>query len=469
MRARRLVIVTIVAQALTWVPALKGGPQGGPQGVSQAWAFSGAGWFGGLGDPLSIGSPRTLGAGNAVVTNEESGLALFHNPAGLRRIRSVDVQVSGLVLGLQETRSFPVFDTFAARMAETHFVNNDFARGAPQASLGFRVPGVRALALGAGFSRAYDFNYRYDEAPRNVDNSIMGRNVVGSTGSVNQIGFGVAWAPVSWAGLGASVALLQGDAKWTATKSTAVSVLQTATTEVNTTDMKGTALTVGVQAQPFREIGLPWVDLGASVRLPYDLTGSQVIKTVIVIGTTTTSGSASRSLSNRIPATYQIGARLRPPSRVASTILLELAVTPWAREALWSVTGSTSATGSVLELQDQYEYRLGLEQALSADPSQWPIRLGLIIQQAYSRGSDSRNASARASWVTVGTGFSCGRVGFDIAGAFGKREYQAADLFVNSHGKLLKFKPGNLPDARAPYETGNETLTQVQAALRYSF
>ena len=391
--------------------------------VSCSWAYTFLDM--GVGSGVFQGSARCAGMGEVGLICEETAFATALNPALLTKLDRPQVTGAYSFVSLEETWSFPTYDSFDAILGYTTYSANSnlYHSGAIGACSGV-LPQAFGVALACALVPAYDFNYDFHEEVRDRSttsvppDAFIADSYIESDGDILSLAFGGARAFGERLSVGLSLDYLWGDYELTgrlANVNTGKLDLGSAEAETSDTftasDLSGVRYRLGVRY----EIS-PRVEIAASMTSGCELDGAYT--------TTATDGllaflprksADGGDLTIEYPPSYALGVTFRPRNQLLTVIEADVRLTEWSQ------AGNDALLG--LDPADTYEWHVGVEHIFYNGR---PVRFGFVYKP--SPLDDETNESG----VTIGSAIDVRGFDIEFAGKIGWREYRYFDLFDDS-------------------------------------
>lgn len=391
--------------------------------VSCSWAYTFLDV--GVGSGVFQGSARCAGMGEVGLICEETAFAAALNPASLAKLDRPQVTGAYRFFSLEETWSFPTYDSFDALLGYTTYSANSnlYHSGAIGACSGV-LPQAFGIALACALVPAYDYSYDFHEELRDRSttsvppDAFVADSYIEGAGDITSFTVGGARALGERLSVGLSLDYLWGEYELTGRLTnvdTSRLGLESAKAETSDTfkasDLSGVRYRLGMRY----EIN-PRVEVAASVTTGCELDGAYT--------TTAEEGLLSflprRSgeggdLTVEYPTSYALGVTFRPRNELLTVIEADVRLTEWSQAGNDAILG--------LDPKDTYQWHIGVEHVFYNGR---PVRFGFVYKP--SPVDDETNESG----VTIGS--AIGVSGFDIefAGKIGWREYRYFDLFDDS-------------------------------------
>ncbi len=356
-------------------------------------------------------SARTLGLGRTMLTGESGAPALLGNPSLLAAPGAeLQIDVTGDVTRIKETRAYPIHDAFDGILAYNSYVLNDHLYSKLEGGVTYRIPQevVPVLAVGLGSYSVYRFDYRYHEEVRYRDavggilDLPLAHNRLDISGDLRSISLGAAARGDLPLSVGFSVSLLTGD--WAYEEGT-FWVPEDSANQVTRIEYSPDGTPAEMIFGAAYEVS-ERLSAGFRALLPTgDFKFEELSRVQDGDSITVTNGS----ISVTYPARYALGLQYRPRSDFAPRIMLEGEFVAYSKSRdSWD---------------DTFEIRAGVEQQVVRGV---PVRAGFLFANAPD--DDERTLAV----FTTGIGFQHKNVFADFGMEFGKINYSHADLFPNT-------------------------------------
>jgi hypothetical protein len=369
----------------------------------------------GFGIPISACSARSLALGSTGIASVTTPDALVVNPAlmvwGEGEAQAL---LSGRIDRQQESRSYPVYDSFNAVLVYNEYVMNDHLFSHADGGVRFTIPQnlVPAFSVGVGTYSHYSHDYRYKEEVRDrystggVTDRVLGWNSLEMTGEVRTIALGAAVEPVPDLALGLNIGgiLDKLGSTWSV-------------------DYANPDSTDHFVRDNLETDALEWmVTFGGAYRISPRVTAA--IRAMIPVGNWNmtlrreVAGlgiiNADSSLTYKYPISLGWGIQYRPVNIHRPSLILDLNWTDWS---------SAEVNGRGTNYDDVLEIRAGVEHRVF---EHIPVRLGCAFVPSYL------DRELTMTMISLGTGFQASHFQLDLATDFGRRQYWLNDAFPES-------------------------------------
>jgi hypothetical protein len=365
-----------------------------------------------FGTPVAAYSARSLGLGGTGFASQTSPDALVVNPALLAWGNGpAEALLSGIISRRQESRSYPVYDSFDAVLVYNEYAMNDHLFSGANGGIRFTVPQnlVPAISLGVGTFNIYSHDYRYKEEVRDryssggVIDRILGWNRIDMDGEVRAILLGAGVEPVQnlAVGISAGAVLDHLGNTWSVDYTNPDSSDLFVRDDLKT-DGTSWMLTIGA-AYRFS----PRVTAGLRAAMPlgnWELTASREVPGQPLF-------PDMSSVSYKYPLSVGWGVQYRPMSLYRPNLMLDMSWTNWSK---------TEINGVRQGFDDILEISAGVEQRVFENI---PVRFGAAYIPSYL------DRELTLTMISLGTGFRSGAFELDVATQFGHRKYRLADPF----------------------------------------
>ncbi len=370
----------------------------------------------GVGGRVYPGSARGSGMAETGWLSEENSFATMLNPATLAMIAGPDVTVAYHV---QETRSFPAYDSFDALLGyNTYAVNKNYYQNA---AVGFAtgvVPRALGLSFGVMYSPVYDFNYDYEEEIRDRSTSsqpqdeLIARAYILGEGTLKAISFGVARLLAEEASVGVSLDYVFGGYDLTARVDWADGSPGTEDA-ISASNLDGVRLRVAGRIEAGRrwEVGFE-ATTRCNMRGDFSATTANDLLWFLPLPETGDTTLAWKDVEVSYPASFGIGVRFHPRNELVG--LFEIGM----KYVGWSAYGGDFYGDFALD--NVMSWHAGVEHVFY---SGMPLRFGL----AYS--PSPKDKDIREVAFTFGSGFATHGWTVDFSGRIGWNDYRYPDIF----------------------------------------
>jgi hypothetical protein len=366
----------------------------------------------GFGTPISAFSARSLALGSTGIASVTTPDALVVNPALMVWGEGqAEVMVSARINRQQESRSYPVYDSFNAVLVYNEYVMNDHLFSHADGGMRFTIPqnAVPALSVGIGTYGYYSHDYKYKEEVRDrytsggVTDRVLGWNKMDMTGEVRTIVLGVAVEPVANVAVGMNFGGIidKLGSTWSVDYANVDSTDHYVHDDVETDGLEW-MMTFGSAYKLS-----PRVTVGLRAMIPVGEWDMTLNREVAGLGTT----NADSSVTYKYPLSLGWGVQYRPQNIHRPSLMLDLNWTKWSSA---EVNGQDSNYDDVLEIRAGVEHRVF---------ENIPVRLGCAFIPSYL------DRELTMTMISLGTGFHAGHFQLDLATDFGRRQYRLNDAF----------------------------------------
>lgn len=366
----------------------------------------------GFGTPIVAHSARSLALGGVGIASQTTPDALAVNPALLAWGNGpADVILSGKISRQQESRSYPVYDSFNAVLVYNEYAMNDHLFSEVDGGVRFTLPqnAIPAVALAVGTFPYYSHDYRYQEEVRDryasggVVDRVLGWNRIDMDGEVRAVLLGAGVEPVTNLALGVSAGAILNH------------LGSTWSVDYANPDSADNSV-----RDDFETEGMTWIlTLGAAYRLSPRVTVG--FRSEIPVGKWELAASQTvngqqlypdmSSVSHKYPLSIGGGIQYKPMSLHRPTLMLDVNWTDWS---------AAEINGESANFDDVLEIRAGVEQRVFENV---PVRFGC----AYIPSNLDRELAL--TMISLGTGFQAGAFRLDVGTEFGRRKYRLVDPF----------------------------------------
>jgi hypothetical protein len=366
------------------------------------------------GNVLPLIDGRSLGLGGAGIASSDGVRGMSLNPALLGKTDGIELCVSGLVIGSEESREIPLHDSFDGIIGYNTFALNTAFYDHYVGGVAFNPPAEYEWAptVAIGYRPRLDMNYTYHVQYRDPDtqaepaDKILYDYYVDGDGGVNAftVALGQEVAPDVYVGLAIDVLRGESDVteRWVyPPNSEGVDVDSRA--EYN--DLTGAQFALGVLVERLHRL-----DVGFVYRPGFELEGESYVRQAGEdVGST-------EDFMYEYPQSFAIGLEYHPRNQLRTSVCFDVEYTKWSDfeigkgafiEGLYEVVGRP-------DLDDTLVYRVGVEHSFFDNTL---ARFGFLYEPSYV---DERNTRAAFS---AGLGLDILGVRVDLAGQVGVREY----------------------------------------------
>jgi len=384
----------------------------------------------GFGTPIVAHSARSLSLGGTGIASQTTPDALAVNPALLAwGTGPADVILSGSMSRQQESRSYPVYDSFNAVLVYNEYAMNDHLFSGADGGVRFTIPqtAIPAVAIAVGTFPHYSHDYRYKEEVRDryasggVVDRVLSWNRIDMDGEVRAVLLGAGVEPVANLALGVSAGAMLDHlgSTWSVDYANPDSSDNSVRDDLETEGMSWT-LTFGV-AYRFS----PRVTVGFRSAIPmgkWELAASRTVNGQPLYPDVS-------HVSYRYPPSIGGGVQYKPMSLHRPTLMLDVNWTDWSKAEI---------NGTPANFDDVLEIRAGVEQRVFENV---PVRFGC----AYIPSSLDRELAL--TMISLGTGFQAGSFRLDVATDFGRRKYRLVDPFPDHlYGAVDRVDPDQVEE-----------------------
>jgi hypothetical protein len=370
----------------------------------------------GFGTPVPAYSARSLSLGGVGIACQTTPDALVVNPALMVwGSGAAEVLLSGTISRQQESRSYPVYDSFDAILVYNQYAMNDHLFSEANGAVRFTVPQnlVPAVALGVGTFAYYTHDYRYKEEVRDryasggVVDRVLGWNKIEMDGEVRAILLGAAVEPIPnlAVGLNAGAVLDNLGNTWSVDYTNPDSSDFYVRENLETDAMEWIA-TFGCAYRLS-----PRVTLGLRSVLPLG-DWEMIMEREVPIQM---SSSYTSDVVYKYPLSVGWGVQYRPMSLHRPALMLDMIWTNWSAA---EIGGESTNYDDVLEIHAGVEHRVF---------ENIPVRLGCSYVPSYL------DRELTMTMISLGTGFQAGAFRLDVATNFGRRQYRLDDAFPDHY------------------------------------
>ena len=370
----------------------------------------------GFGSPIAAHSARSLALGGVGIASQTTPDALLVNPALMVWANgAAEVLISGRVSRLQESRSYPVYDSFDAILVYNEYTMNDHLFSDINGAVRFTVPQdfMPALSVGVGTFAYYSHDYRYKEEVRDryssggVIDRVLGWNNIEMDGEVRAILLGAAAEPTPNLALGLNAGVIFNDlgTTWSVDYASPDSADTFIRDELETDAMEWIMTLGGAYKVSDR------VTVGMRAQLPvgeWDLKMDRE-----VAGQVASTGDST--LAYKYPMSLGWGVQYHPRSIHRPALMLDINWTNWKAA---EIGGEDTYFDDVLEIRAGVEHRVF---------EFIPVRLGCAYVPSYL------DRELTMTLISLGTGFQAGHFQLELATNFGRREYRLDDAFPDHY------------------------------------
>ncbi len=370
----------------------------------------------GFGSPITAHTARSLALGGTGIASLTTPDALAVNPAMLAWGEgSAEALLSGRISRQQESRSYPVYDSFDAVLVYNQYTLNDHLFSEANGAVRFTIPQemLPSLAVGVGTFSVYSHDYRYKEEVRDrfasggIQDRVLGWNTMESEGEVRTVLLGVGVEPTPNLALGMNIGMVLDNLGTTwSLDFTDPEAGEIFIREDQETDGMEWMVTLGGAYKVS-----PRVNLGFRASLPvgewnltydWDSAGGFLVP-------------MDETITYKYPMSLGWGVEYRPMNQHRPALMLDIHWTNWSAA---EVNGEDTGFDDVLEIRAGVEYRVF--QTI-------PVRLGCSYVPSYL------DRELTMTMISLGTGFQAGRFNLDLGTDFGRREYRLDDAFHDSY------------------------------------
>lgn len=372
-----------------------------------ASAYTYAEWR--YGNVLPMYDGRSLGLGGAGIASSDGVRGMSLNPALLGKTEGIEVAVSGLVVGSEESREVPLHDSFDGVIGYNTFALNTAFYNHYGGGVAFKPAGEFEWAptVAIGYRPRLDMNYTYHVQYRDPDfqtepaDKILYDYYAEGSGGVNAftVALGQEVVPDVYVGLGIDV--LRGDydmgERWVYPPD---SEEEDSSGRIEFNELAGTQFALGVLVEKMHRL-----DVGFVYRSGFTLEGEVYLREAGA------EEGSTGSFDYEYPHSFALGFEYRPRNELRTSVSFDVEYT------LWSDFKDTLLESDP-DLDDTMIYRVGVEHSFFDNSL---ARFGFLYEPSYV---DER--STRAA-ISVGLGLDILGVRLDLAGQVGVREYDAED------------------------------------------
>jgi len=370
----------------------------------------------GFGTPISAYSARSMGLGNTGIASITTPDALVVNPALMVWGEGqAEVLISGRIHRQQESRSYPVYDSFDAILVYNEYVMNDHLFSHADGGVRFTIPQkfIPAFSVGVGTYTLYSHNYRYKEEVRDryssggIVDRVLGWNTMEITGEVRTLALGLAAEPMPNLAVGMNAGLVLDNlgTTWKVDYVSPDSADNYVRDDVETDGLEWMVTLGGAYKVS------PRVTVGIRALMPVDEWDMTLSREVAGLGTT----NADSTATYKYPISLGWGVQYRPMNIHRPSLMLDM---NWIK---WS---SAEINGQDAKYDDVLEIRAGVENRVF---EHIPVHLGCAFMPSYL------DRELTMTLISLGTGFQAGHFQLDLATDFGRREYRLNDAFPDHY------------------------------------
>lgn len=370
----------------------------------------------GFGTPINAYSAGSLALGGTGIASLTTPDALAVNPAMLVwGDGSAEALLTGRISRQQESRSYPVYDSFDAVLVYNQYTLNDHLFSEANGAVRFTVPQevLPSLAVGVGMFSIYSHDYLYEEEVRDrytsggIQDRVLGWNTMEGEGEVRTVLFGAGVEPTPNLALGVNMGMVLDNLGTTwSIDYTDPDEGEIYIREDQETDGMEWMVTLGGAYKVS-----PRVNVGVRAALPlseWDLTYDWDAAGGFLIPT-------DETITYKYPMSLGWGVQYCPMNQHRPALMLDMYWTNWSSA---EVNGEDAGFDDVLEIRAGVEYRV-FETV--------PVRLGCSYVPSYL------DRELTMTMISLGTGFEAGQFRLDLGTDFGRREYRLDDAFSDMY------------------------------------
>ncbi len=346
---------------------------------------------------------RSMALGGSGIASAEGARGLALNPALVGKAQGIDVMVTAKVVGAEESREVPLYDSFEGIIDyNTYAMNSNLYDGymgavAWRPSGGFEWAPAVAVGYGPRLDMRYNYHVQYRDSDTQAEpaDKILYDYWTENDGGVNAFSVAVSQEIIDALFVGVGVDFLRGDAdaeqRWVYPED---SEEEDAEIWSSYDELAGTQFSVGLLSSQLHRF-----DIGLVYRSSFTLSGDYSIEDA-------EGGVDEGDFESKYPDEIAFGLQYRPRNELMTTVNLDVVYTRWS--------DFETDLAEDLDFDDTVEYRAGVEHQFF-DNTQ--ARFGFSYQPAYFDKHTTRTA------FCFGLGLDVLGVRVDVGGQMGVREY----------------------------------------------
>lgn len=385
--------------------------------AGSASAYTFAEWR--YGNVLPLYDGRSLGLGGAGVASADGVRGMSLNPALIGKVEGIDVAVSGLIVGSEESREMPLHDSFDGIIGYNTFALNTAFYDHYAGAVAFRPTTDLEWnpVVAIGYRPRLDMNYTNHVQFRDPDSlaeptdKILADYFADGDGGVYAFSIAIGEEVVPDVLVGLGVDFLRGDYEFRERM-----VYPPGSEEVDVEggaefdELTGTQFTLGVLVERLHR-----VDVGLVFRSGFTLDGGYDVREAgrdsVAVG----------DLKYQYPHSFTLGVEYRPRNEFRTSVSFDIEFAFWSDfDVEYSVPGGEGWArvddflDGEADFDDTVIYRVGVEHSFFDESL---ARFGFLYEPSYI---DERTTRAALS---AGLGLDVLGVRLDLAGQVGVREY----------------------------------------------